>query len=82
VAKGVEKCRTTCKYFGVCGGGAPCNKIFENGSLESAETLFCRLSVQASADALVGFLSERARAPNAEIPVGATAHNADAIAEI
>jgi uncharacterized protein len=57
IGAGVEQCRS-CRYFGICGGGAPANKIFENKSLASAETSFCRLSIQAAADALIGFLSE------------------------
>jgi uncharacterized protein len=53
---GVEYCRAGCRYFGVCGGGAPSNKMFENNSLASGETMFCRLSIQAAADALIEFL--------------------------
>ena len=30
-----------CPYFLFCGGGAPANKYFENGSFDSTETLFC-----------------------------------------
>lgn len=59
IREGVELCRTSCAYFGVCGGGAPSNKMSENGSLRSTETSFCKLSIQAPADALVGFLKER-----------------------
>ena len=29
-------------YFAVCGGGAPANKIYENNSANSAETIYCR----------------------------------------
>jgi uncharacterized protein len=54
---GVELCRTGCGYFGVCGGGSPSNKMSENGSLKSGETQFCKLSIQAPADALVEFLA-------------------------
>jgi uncharacterized protein len=32
IASGVETCRQSCDYFSVCGGGAPVNKLFENGS--------------------------------------------------
>jgi uncharacterized protein len=60
ISAGVNACRQTCRYFGVCGGGAPTNKMMENGSLASGETLFCRLSVQTAADALLRFLSEAA----------------------
>lgn len=59
IRAGVELCRSSCQYFGVCEGGSPSNKMFENKSLASGETLFCRLSIQAAADALTEFLRER-----------------------
>jgi uncharacterized protein len=40
---GVQRCRDECEYFSACGGGAPSNKLFENGSFASTETLYCRL---------------------------------------
>jgi uncharacterized protein len=62
IVRGVEACRS-CRYFGICGGGAPANKMMENGSLASRETLFCRLSVQSAADALLRFLADTAAKP-------------------
>jgi uncharacterized protein len=59
ICLGVELCRKRCRYFGVCGGGSPSNKMSENKSLESGETSFCRLSIQAPADALLEFLRDR-----------------------
>jgi uncharacterized protein len=59
IRNGVELCRRSCRYFDVCGGGAPSNKMFENNSLESGETSFCRLSTQAAADALIQFIRDR-----------------------
>ena len=41
IQRGVENCRKSCSYYSVCGGGAPANKWFENGSFESTETTFC-----------------------------------------
>ncbi|MDF2973971.1 MAG: putative arylsulfatase regulatory protein, partial [Microvirga sp.] len=29
-----------------CGGGAPANKLFENGDFATTETLYCRLTKQ------------------------------------
>lgn len=40
---GVESCARECSYFDVCGGGAPSNKYFENGSFNSTETTFCKM---------------------------------------
>jgi len=62
ISAGVELCKRQCQYFEVCGGGSPGNKMADHNSLDAAETLFCRLSVQAPADALTEFVSEIARA--------------------
>jgi len=43
IAAGVEMCRKQCDYFSVCGGGAPVNKLAENGSFASSRTAFCSL---------------------------------------
>ena len=32
--------------FDYCGGGAPVNKLYENGRLDSAETLYCRSMIK------------------------------------
>jgi uncharacterized protein len=46
IREGVRRCASTCPYFDFCGGGAPANKLFENGSFASTETMFCRLTKQ------------------------------------
>jgi uncharacterized protein len=43
IRAGVHKCRDECEYWGLCGGGAPANKIYENGSADSTKTVFCRV---------------------------------------
>lgn len=48
---GVARCAEHCEYFGLCGGGAPANKLFENGSFNADETMYCRLSKKAVIDA-------------------------------
>lgn len=53
IARGVARCRETCPYFGVCGGGAPSNKFFENGSFDSTKTLYCGATQQALFDSLI-----------------------------
>ncbi len=50
IRRGVDRCQAECRYFAFCGGGAPGNKFFENGSFDSGETLFCRLTKQATVD--------------------------------
>lgn len=54
IAAGVAACRKSCPYFDVCGGGAPANKFFELGSFRGTETLFCRLTRQATIEATLG----------------------------
>jgi uncharacterized protein len=54
VARGQERCRTSCQYFSICLGGSPANKLFENGAFDSTETLFCRLSKKAVVDVVLG----------------------------
>jgi len=43
IRAGVEACRKECGYFSLCGGGAPVNKLSENGSFASTQTSFCNL---------------------------------------
>jgi uncharacterized protein len=50
---GLERCRQTCDYFEICLGGSPVNKLFENGSFDSTETLFCRLTKKAVIDVVL-----------------------------
>jgi uncharacterized protein len=59
IARGVEACKKSCKYFSVCGGGSPVNKLSEKNDMAATETDFCRLTTQSSADALFRFLSLR-----------------------
>ena len=50
INRGIEMCRAECKYFPVCGGGDPSNKMFENGTFASTTTLYCRLTKKRVAD--------------------------------
>jgi uncharacterized protein len=43
---GVDMCRRSCEYFGVCGGGWPGNKFYEHGTAATTETLKCALQTQ------------------------------------
>jgi len=46
IIEGVKSCRRYCKYYNYCGGGAPANKLYENGTCFSTETLYCRSALQ------------------------------------
>jgi uncharacterized protein len=50
IQTGIKRCAETCAYYGYCGGGAPANKYYENGSFASTETLYCRYAVQMPLD--------------------------------
>ena len=60
VHAGITKCRNTCEYYSLCGGGSPSNKYFEHGSFESAETLSCQLNKQSPLDVALEFLENQA----------------------
>lgn len=53
IEHGTDMCRRSCPYFDVCLGGAPVNKLAECGTFAARETLYCRLSHQAIADAVL-----------------------------
>ena len=53
IAAGVEACSESCEYFSVCGGGAPVNKLFENGSFASGRTSFCDLTQKVPIDLIL-----------------------------
>jgi uncharacterized protein len=51
IRAGVDKCRDECPYFMFCGGGAPVNKFYENGTFASTRTVQCRTTIMAFAEA-------------------------------
>lgn len=53
IQNGVERCRLECNYFSVCGGGAPSNKLGENGSFDTTETFKCRLEIKENAELML-----------------------------
>jgi uncharacterized protein len=84
IAAGVETCRQDCEYFSVCGGGAPVNKLTENGAFASGRTSFCSLTQMVPIDLILeafgrlelavegGLATPAAPAPGcaASLPVG------------
>ena len=53
IAAGVDACRNSCEYFSVCGGGAPVNKLAENGSFHSTRTSYCELTQMVPVDLIL-----------------------------
>jgi uncharacterized protein len=64
IARGVEMCRQECPYFAFCGGSAPANKYFENGTFASTETLSCRLHRKVCLDVVLAWLENHRPAPS------------------
>jgi uncharacterized protein len=56
IARGTAACRRTCQYFSVCGGGAPVNKLSENGSFATDRTRFCELTQMVPIDIILDAL--------------------------
>ncbi len=69
---GVALCRENCEYFSVCGGGEPVNKLFENGSFATTETVFCRMTKMRATDLVLDRL-ERVTPPAAKAQSALTA---------
>jgi uncharacterized protein len=69
IVSGIAQCESTCTHFGFCGGGAPANKLYENGSLASAETLYCRAMIKRPFDIVLAQLeSARRQEPSTASP--------------
>ena len=66
IARGVEMCRQECPYFAFCGGSAPANKFFENGTFASTETMSCRLQKKVCLDVVLAWLEEHPATPARE----------------
>lgn len=64
IEAGVAACEASCRYFHVCGGGAPSNKLYENGTFASTATSYCRFSTMVPTD-LVLALADGVRGESA-----------------
>ena len=64
IARGVEMCRQECPYFAFCGGSAPANKFFENGTFASTETMSCRLQKKVCLDVVLAWLENHRPVPS------------------
>lgn len=61
IVRGTRECGRTCAHYGFCGGGAPVNKLYENGDLASGETLYCRTMLKRPFDAVLARLERERR---------------------
>ncbi len=59
---GLDRCQTECAFFDFCRGAQAANRYFENGSLTTTETHYCRVSRQALVTALSALATKEASA--------------------
>lgn len=59
IQSGVKKCRDSCEYFYLCGGGAPSNKYYENNSFDSTTTLYCKYTIKAPINVVLNSLENQ-----------------------
>ncbi len=62
IVRGVMACEESCAHFNFCGGGAPANKLYENGRLDTTETLYCRTMIKRPFNAVLAALETTHRA--------------------
>lgn len=62
IGAGVALCHEECAYFSVCGGGAPVNKLTENGRFASTRTRFCELTQMVPTDLILDAVERMERA--------------------
>lgn len=58
INSGIDKCKNECDYYNFCGGGAPSNKLHENGSFISTETNHCVFHKKLFVDQFIKYASE------------------------
>jgi len=59
INQGIKKCKKECDFFHVCGGGAPANKYFENGTFNSSETKYCRYNIKVPTELVLSYMEKR-----------------------
>lgn len=66
IEAGRRQCARTCGYYDLCRGGAPGNKYFETGRFDVDETLYCRLAVKQTVEAVLAAHEHRGTGPRAK----------------
>jgi uncharacterized protein len=59
IQAGVDRCKAECAYFDICAGSNPSNKISENGSFSSTETINCRNRIMTVGNFMMDRIEER-----------------------
>lgn len=58
IRAGKDACRVQCGYYEICGGGCPSNKLSENGTTTSTETMNCILTRKVITDVILDELEK------------------------
>jgi uncharacterized protein len=58
INRGIRKCKKECDFFHVCGGGAPANKYFENGTFNSSATNYCRYNIKVPTELILSYMEK------------------------
>ncbi len=58
---GVAMCAQNCKYFRICGGGGPSNKLGESGRFDIAETRHCQISMKLLSEVILSEIEQSLR---------------------
>jgi uncharacterized protein len=72
IGAGVAACRDGCEYFSVCGGGAPVNKLSENGSFGTTRTGYCSLMHIVPTDLILDAFSQLERSEDLQAALAAS----------
>ncbi len=68
IRAGTSLCRDHCRYFNLCLGGAPVNKLSECGTFRATETLACKLAQQVIANVSLRHLENSIHRPEGSGP--------------
>jgi uncharacterized protein len=58
IIRGTQRCEINCAHYQFCGGGAPVNKLYENGDFDSGETLYCRSTMIRPFNAVLEYMEQ------------------------
>ena len=64
IDQGVGMCSESCEYFNVCFGAPPSNKLIENGSFASTQTMFCTFTKKSLTNLMISLLENQVKEVN------------------
>lgn len=61
IQSGIDKCRSSCSWFALCGGGTPASKYFEHGRFDATKTRDCETQRMIMIDEILSVLESKAQ---------------------